>query len=122
MDLIKDKKILIIEDEELFLESLLNFFKRKGLLVYGSLTISGAIDILKVNQFDLIITDYKLNDGLGTDILKLVSCPVIVITGYADIQEKTILDMGVSLILHKPVSKQQLFDKCLPFFQNTNIL
>ncbi|MBF0301053.1 MAG: response regulator [Oligoflexia bacterium] len=111
----KGKKILIVEDEKIFLESLVNFFQRKGIEAYGLETIEGAKELLKTIIFDLIITDYKLTDGLGSEFLTTtlvpISTKIVIITGFADLNDKTLLDMGAKLVIHKPISKQELFEK-----------
>jgi len=48
-------------------------------------SVSSALVKLKQNQYDVIVTDYKLQDGSGIDIVAEVEAkPVIVVTGLGD--------------------------------------
>ncbi|MBN1804738.1 MAG: response regulator [Sedimentisphaerales bacterium] len=82
-------KILLIEDDELDSMAFERFAKDQKLL-YDSVearSISEAKEILKSEQFDIIVSDYYLGDGTALDILNSVKhIPIILITGAADEQ------------------------------------
>ncbi|MDT0556424.1 sigma-54-dependent transcriptional regulator [Patiriisocius hiemis] len=82
--------ILIIEDDIAFGNMLKTFLERKGLFVSVSSTKTGAEKIINSTSPALIITDIKLPDGSGMDILKFVkdkypSIAVVLMTGYAEV-------------------------------------
>jgi len=82
-------KVLLIEDNKLDRMAFERFLEDEKLLYdYKSAkSIAEAKEILKSNQFDIIVSDYSLGDGTALDILNSVKhIPIILITGAADEQ------------------------------------
>ena len=84
-------RILIIEDDDNMLESLVEVFEREG---YSSIGVERGIDaknILKTEYFDLIVTDLKLGGDIdGIDIIREVkkmspTTEILLITAHASI-------------------------------------
>jgi signal transduction histidine kinase len=80
------KRILIIEDDPSSQKALNVLLKDYGeLITVGS--GNRAINVLKQQSFDLILTDYQMNDGNGIDVIKYAhqnhsDVPIILITSY----------------------------------------
>ncbi|MEQ9452010.1 MAG: response regulator [Pseudomonadales bacterium] len=109
---------LIIDDEPLLLEIWLGLF---DLLNWPVTTVEGghaAVELLRKNTYDIVITDLKMRDGDGflvLDYLQSMAQPPIsiVCSGYID-DEKTILDAyKIERIIRKPFS----LDAELEYFQ-----
>ena len=82
-------KVLLIEDNKLDRMAFERFVKDQKLLYdyTAAQSISEAKEILKSEQFDIIVSDYSLGDGTALDILNSVKdIPIILITGAADEQ------------------------------------
>ena len=82
--------ILIIEDDAAFCTMLQKFLTKHSYNVTTSFTAPEAKSKLRENNFDLVLTDLRLPDYDGiqllTDIKELdASLPVIVMTGYAEV-------------------------------------
>ena len=86
-NLLSEIQILVIDDEPdlrtLYELTLL----REGYQVEAASTIQEAWDLLNARRFDLVITDMRLPDGSGIDLLKGVRAQqrrerCIVITAY----------------------------------------
>jgi len=80
-------KILLIEDNKLDQVAFTRFVKDESppydCTIAGS--VSEAQSILDIEQFDIIVSDYRLGDGTALDILRSVkNIPVIVVTGSGD--------------------------------------
>jgi two-component system chemotaxis response regulator CheY len=82
-----------------------------------------ALDHLKENAVDLVITDYKMPEMDGLDLLrrvkaspKLHDLPVLVITSFAN-QAKIdeLLENGAFAVLQKPLSLSKLHETVKPF-------
>ncbi|HUT45130.1 MAG TPA: PAS domain S-box protein [Sedimentisphaerales bacterium] len=82
-------KVLLIEDNKLDRMAFERFVEDEKLLYdyKAARSISEAKEILKSNQFDIIVSDYSLGDGTALDILNSIKdVPIILITGAADEQ------------------------------------
>ena len=85
-------KILIIDDEKSIIDLLTIVFKKEGYSVLSSLSAPRGIDLIDKEDFDLILTDIKLPQMSGMDILKHVmdktpNTPVIMITAYGTLKQ-----------------------------------
>ena len=83
-----------------------------------------AVDLIKTKKFDLVITDLKMNEHSGVDILKysLEENPqskVIMISGYGTIEASVeAIQLGAFDFIEKPFTSKKLFqciDKALDF-------
>ena len=112
-------KILIVDDEPAFTNTYVMFLKRiKGLETFGALNSKDAFDILKSQNPELLLIDLNLNESVkGLDILKhaLAQNPrlyILVTTGNMDGKiEEECLAAGAKVVIHKPVSLQDLQEK-----------
>ena len=82
---------LLIEDDITFCLMLKTWLKKKGIQTESASTISSAKNMIERNSYDLILSDLRLPDGSGMDVLewshsKKKEIPFIMLTGYADIQ------------------------------------
>lgn len=82
--------LLIIEDDAAFCQMLQKFLTKRGYEVETSFTASDAKEKFKKTNFDLILTDLRLPDYDGiqllTDIKEVSSkTQVILMTGYAEV-------------------------------------
>jgi len=106
------KKILIIDDEELVIESLKKLLKKKGYESEIARNGEEAISKVKEGDFNLIISDIRMpeKDGIETvkeirEILKQANkekIPEILITGYADeerMEEAEKLNVAGTLVM-----------------------
>lgn len=106
--------ILIIDDEKSLVDLLTVVFKKEGYRVKTSLSVTGALDLLEKEAFDLIITDIKMPQRSGMDILKAVKerspeVPVIMITAYGSIQQAVeALKAGALDYVVKPFDVEEL--------------
>jgi two-component system response regulator PilR (NtrC family) len=111
--LLSDIQILVIDDEPdlrtLYELTLL----REGYQVDAAATIQEAWDLLNAKRFDLVITDMRLPDGSGIDLLKGVRAQqrrerCIVITAYGSAENAVeSLKAGAFDYLTKPVDLKQ---------------
>ncbi|MEW5947038.1 MAG: response regulator [bacterium] len=84
-------EIMVLDDEPIVGERLKDFLEGKGLTVETFTDSSKAIERIKEKQFDVVVTDYKMDGPTGLDVLRAInelspSTQVIVITAYATIE------------------------------------
>ncbi|MEN3044259.1 MAG: sigma-54 dependent transcriptional regulator [Candidatus Hydrothermales bacterium] len=116
------RKILIVDDEK----SILDWMKIALEDKYEVLTYQDpllALDLIKKERIDLVITDIKMPGISGLELLEEVkkinfTLPVIMITAYASIESAiSAFRKGVSDYLIKPFSEEELIyrvEKHLP--------
>lgn len=83
-------KILVAEDEEITLKHLVNILKREGYDVSGAKNGREALDELAHNYYDVLITDIKMPEMDGIELLERSKeinpdIEVLIITGFGSI-------------------------------------
>ncbi len=108
------KQILIIEDDIAFGKMLTTFLERKGYEVTSCSSCAQAKEHMEAGSFDLIITDLKLPDGSGMDLLDAQKelCPgsaTLMMTGYADVTTAVeAIKKGALDYISKPFRPEEL--------------
>ena len=107
-------KILIIDDEVEICFILDKFLTKKGYEVHTCYTGKDGLAILAKNTFDLIISDFRLPDYTGLELLKEIKAnrqenKVIIITGYSDIRMAVeVIKYGAIDYITKPLFPEEL--------------
>ncbi len=108
-------RILIVDDEESLRLTFEMLLKRAGYeSVTGVSNFDDAIATVEKENFDLIISDIVLQGASGIDLLRQIkemgkSCPVVMITGYPNIETAAeAVRLGAFDYVPKPVKKDEL--------------
>ena len=85
------QRILIIEDKKSMADMLRRTFQSEGFNVRSANNVKDGITSLSSGDLDIVVTDLKLPDGDGMEIVKAVKegypfIPVIVMTAYGSIE------------------------------------
>ncbi len=108
------QQIHIVEDDVAFGKMLTSFLERKGFQVTVSLTGQNARKTISENNFDLLITDLKLPDDSGLDLLEFSqktspNTKVILMTGYAEVDTAVkAIKKGALDYISKPFRPEEL--------------
>lgn len=113
-------KILIVDDFATMRRILKNILKQLGFTnVTEADDGTTALDLLKSNSFDLIISDWNMPKMTGLDLLKTVRAtpeykdiPFLMVT--AEAQKQNVIDAvqaGVSNYVVKPFTADQISEK-----------
>ncbi|MBE0614647.1 MAG: sigma-54-dependent Fis family transcriptional regulator [Burkholderiales bacterium] len=106
--------VLVVDDEADIRELLELTLLRMGLVVESAANLSDAKALLKAKRFELCLTDMRLPDGEGLDLVRHISehcgdVPVAVITAYGSAENAVAaLKAGAFDYLSKPVSLEDL--------------
>ena len=85
------ERILLIDDDPGVSEVLGMLLEREGYGVKFSSTVKAALEQVSVSSVDLVVTDLKLPDGTGLDVIATIRArypglPIIMITSYSSIE------------------------------------
>lgn len=105
--------ILIIDDDKDIRDTLQDIFKFKGYEVSTKAIAEDALNFLKKEEPDLILLDLKLPGMDGLDFLEevnnLYNIPVIIITGYADVDSAVkAMKLGARDYIKKPLTPDEI--------------
>lgn len=109
-------KVLIVDDEQEFVISLIKRLNKRGLLCEGVYTGGEALTVIQDNNFDVVLLDMKLPDINGNEVLRSIKqikpeTQVIILTGHISAQDGIDgLDGGACNYLMKPVEFESLFE------------
>lgn len=109
--------ILIVEDDITFSLMLTTWLGKKGFVVRSSSSVSDVKRRLGEEAFDLVISDLRLPDSDGIDLLKWLksthpSLPLIMMTSYAEIQTAVqAMKLGAADYIAKPLNPDELLGK-----------
>ena len=104
-----NKRILIIDDDIDICTVLSRFLNNNGFEADIAFTASGGLSKFKDGNFDIVITDYRLGEKSGQDVLIEIKkikpeTIVIVITGYAHIKTAVeVMKSGAYDYISKPL-------------------
>lgn len=106
--------ILVIDDEPLIREFLTEALKRKGYFVEKAENGKQALSFLKKQTYDLVITDMKMPDLTGMEILRYIkemspTTLVIIMTAYGTIENAVeAMRLGAFNYLLKPFTTDSI--------------
>jgi len=110
----REKNILVIDDDKIILDSLCEFLLLEGFQTSGARTLKAALAELQKQNYSLVIADVNLPDGDGLELLNVVrenhpQTVVIVITGYGTIESAVrAIKQGAYDYLTKPIADDEL--------------
>ncbi len=108
------KKILIIDDDPTICMMLQGLLKRKNFDADTVFSAGEAIKRLEKIQFDLALSDFRLPDFDGLQLLQKIKAmhphvPVIIMTSYADIRTAVnAIKMGAYEYVTKPLNPDEI--------------
>ncbi len=102
-------RILIVDDEPDIRATVEILLGRAGMESMAAAGVRSALALLQTESFDVVLTDMRLDDGTGLDIVRWVAehlpeTPVAVITAYGSAKDAvTALKAGAFDYVEKPV-------------------
>ncbi|WP_440067736.1 sigma-54-dependent transcriptional regulator [Tenacibaculum discolor] len=111
---LKKENILIVDDDVHILELLHRHLQSWNYHTYKAVSVKEAVTILRDTPIDLLITDLKMPEVDGFELVKFVSehypkLPKLIVTGYPSVQDSLeAIKSGVVAYLTKPFTKNEL--------------
>ncbi len=110
----KEYNILIIDDEQAQREVLTGYLKKKGYHILFADSGEEGIRIVKQNAIDIILSDFKMPDKTGLEVLEQVKkinpeISFVIITAYSTVETAVkAMRMGAYDYISKPVDLDEL--------------
>ncbi len=107
-------KILIVDDDQFYQEFCTEILSAEGYIVRSTYTGEEALEIIKNEDFHIVLVDLVMPGMDGMEVLDKVkqvtpSMDVIIMTGYASVESAVkCLKSGASDYLTKPVNPEEL--------------
>lgn len=110
-------RILIVEDDVVLARALKNWLERERLQVTCAITASNARRIIVSEEVDIILSDLRLPDGDGIELLEWLQknrrrIPLIIMTQHAEVSSAIrAMKAGAEDYLPKPIHPEMLYSK-----------
>ncbi len=109
-------RILLVDDENSQREPIKGFLEKKGYYIADFNSVDSAMNYFKDNQIDLIISDFKMPNKNGLDLLleaKEINplIPIIITSAYGELNEAVeLMKRGASDFIQKPIELLDLIN------------
>lgn len=110
-------RVLVIDDETVFLNTLITRLKIRGFDAHGCEDAKKGLEMLKSQTFDVVLLDVSMPEIDGIEALEMIktewpALPVILLTGHASIDSAIKgKQMGAFDYLLKPFPIDDLTDR-----------
>lgn len=109
--------VLILDDDADFNSLLTDIFEQAGYVVTSLEDPVDAVDVFAENEYDLVVTDYKMPEMTGSEFMKEIKklrpeVPVIMVSGF--LENDTIRELigdGVGGVFLKPLNIFSLLER-----------
>jgi len=121
-------KVLVVDDERDFLESLVRRLQRRSVDAAGVTSGEAALEHLKVHKADVVVLDVKMPGMNGIEALRHIKqlypeVEVILLTGHASVESGV---EGLALeafdYLIKPVKLDELIERIMEAFDRRKVV
>ncbi len=120
-------RVLVVDDEQDFLETLVNRLNIRNIDATGVLSGEKALEEVKKRLFDVVILDIKMPGGMdGIEALREIKniqplAEVILLTGHASVETSIEgMKLGAFDYLLKPIKLEDLMVKLAQAFEKKN--
>ena len=117
-------RILVVDDETDFVETIVNRLNRRKLDARGVASGEAALDVLKSERYDVVLLDIKMPGGMdGIETLREIKhlqplVEVLLLTGHASVETSIEgMKLGAFDYLLKPMKFEDLLTKMAQAFE-----
>ena len=125
--------VLAIDNNGMLLDMMKEMYKQSGVECDTCLTVDKLTDLMRTKDYDLLITDLKMPEVNGYEVLELLrtseignsqTIPVVAATAAGYVEEKELTENGFAAVLYKPYSIDELLavtERCIKPKSTSNI-
>ena len=123
-----DTNILAVDDNAINLNVITGLLRQCGVTVFSAASGKEAIEMLRLDKYDLIFMDYMMPEMDGIETTKIIhemgiSTPVVALTANAIANAKEmLLASGMDDFLSKPVLKEQLYEMLIKWIPGSKYI
>jgi DNA-binding NtrC family response regulator len=121
-------RVLVVDDEEDFLETLVNRLKKRSLDTVGVKSGEEAVAEIEEKRYDVVILDIKMPGGMdGIETLREIKrlqplVEVLLLTGHASVETSIEgMKLGAFDYLMKPIKLEELLGKLAQAFEKKDV-
>ena len=109
--------VLAIDNNGMLLDMMKEMYKQSGVECDTCLTVDELTDLMRAKDYDLLITDLKMPEVNGYEVLELMrtseisnsqTIPVVAATAAGYVEEEELKRNGFAAVLYKPYSIDEL--------------
>jgi DNA-binding NtrC family response regulator len=110
----KRASLLLVDDDKHILESMAGWLREQDYVVETANSVESSLAILEKKRFEIVLTDIRLDDGDGFDVLAWCrknrpDTTVILLTGYGSVETAVeAIRAGAFDLLTKPLIDEEL--------------
>ena len=110
----EQKKILVIDDEQIVLDSVNKILSDENFIVDLAISSREGLDRAMNQDYDMVLTDIRMPEIGGMRILRDIkrakpAVPVVIFTGYATVQSAVqAMKLGATNYIEKPITPDLL--------------
>lgn len=110
-------RVLAIDDDRMQLDAIRKMYARNGIECDCCLNVSELVEALRRNSYDLVLTDIRMSETDGYEVLSLLrssnigqsrTIPVLAVTACTDEKGEHFREAGFVGCLYKPFSQKEL--------------
>jgi two-component system KDP operon response regulator KdpE len=125
-DSFKDRRILVVDDEERMVRFIRLNLEHDGFQVYEAFNGKQAIDKIRSNLPDLVLLDVMMPDIDGFEVLEMIresnTVPVIMLTAKGEEEDRVHgLELGADDYITKPFSPRELVSRVRAVLRRTEM-
>ena len=109
-------RVLIVDDEEDIREVIRDELSLGNYELIEASGGNAALNLIKTGGFDAVISDISMPNGSGIDLLRGARAlsadkpAIILVSGYSDVTQDTVFDLGLDCMLSKPFNINEISD------------
>jgi len=123
----KNFSILIVDDEDTQRNVLKGYLEKKGYRIFSAASGTEGIKAIRDNVIDIVLSDYKMPDKTGIEVLEEVKkinpeISFVIITAYGTIENAVnAMNLGAFDYLSKPINLDELDLLIARIIENKNL-
>jgi len=110
-----NRRVLIVDDEMRLRSTLKLEFELNDWLVTEAESARRAEELIRSNDYDLVVTDNRMPGGSGVDLIMATresrkDLPMILMSAFSDLSWEEVLDHGADTFLVKPFPMKSIIE------------